>query len=148
MNANNFLLGVSSVKKNNSKKELNKNKNRLNTEKITVEEINNSNKQNGNILFSNKINSLNIEKNNSLLVQQNLNKTNEVFPKYSLELINHIKKIENDIKMFGNKNLNDADRLFELTKSDLLKRKIGNFILFRLNSDRAKAKFRQWNNSD
>jgi hypothetical protein len=37
-------------------------------------------------------------------------------------------QIENDIKMFGNKNLNDADRLFELTKSDLLKRKIGNFI--------------------
>jgi hypothetical protein len=37
-------------------------------------------------------------------------------------------QIENDIRMFGNKNLNDADRLFELTKSDLLKRKIGNFI--------------------
>ena len=37
-------------------------------------------------------------------------------------------QIENDIKMFGNKNLNDADRLFELTKSDLLNRKIGNFI--------------------
>lgn len=122
MNANNFLLGVSSVKKNNSKKELNKNKNRLNIEKITVEEKNNSNgiirsfvdpdssgsaykkailgpaEKNGNILFSNKINSLNIEKNNSLLVQQNLNKTNEVFPKYSVELINHIKNIENDIK--------------------------------------------------
>jgi hypothetical protein len=30
--------------------------------------------------------------------------------------------------MFGNKNIFDAERLFEIVKEDLLKRKIGNFI--------------------
>jgi len=37
-------------------------------------------------------------------------------------------QIENDIKLFGNKNLNDSERLFEIIKSDLLKRKRGNFL--------------------
>lgn len=37
-------------------------------------------------------------------------------------------QIENDIKLFGNKNLADSERLFELLKSDLLKRKRGNFL--------------------
>jgi len=37
-------------------------------------------------------------------------------------------QIENDIKMFGNKNISDAERLFELVKEDLIKKKRGNFI--------------------
>lgn len=37
-------------------------------------------------------------------------------------------QIENDVKMFGNKNLSDAERLFEILKQDLIKRKRGNFI--------------------
>lgn len=37
-------------------------------------------------------------------------------------------QIENDIKLFGNKNISDSERLFELLKSDLLKRKKGNFL--------------------
>lgn len=37
-------------------------------------------------------------------------------------------QIENDIKLFGNKNIADSERLFELIKSDLLKQKRGNFL--------------------
>ena len=37
-------------------------------------------------------------------------------------------QIENDIRLFGNKNIADSERLFELIKSDLLKRKRGNFL--------------------
>ena len=37
-------------------------------------------------------------------------------------------QVENDIRLFGNKNLKDSERLFEILKSDLLKRKRGNFI--------------------
>jgi hypothetical protein len=37
-------------------------------------------------------------------------------------------QVEGDIKLFGNKNLKDSERLFEIVKSDLLKRKRGNFI--------------------
>jgi hypothetical protein len=37
-------------------------------------------------------------------------------------------QIENDIKLFGNKNISDSERLFELVKTDLLKRKKGNFL--------------------
>jgi hypothetical protein len=37
-------------------------------------------------------------------------------------------QIENDVKMFGNKNISDAERLFELVKEDLIKKKRGNFI--------------------
>ena len=37
-------------------------------------------------------------------------------------------QIENDIRMFGNKNINDAERLFELVKEELIKKKRGNFI--------------------
>jgi len=37
-------------------------------------------------------------------------------------------QIENDVKMFGNKNLDDSRRLFEIVKEDLLKRNRGNFI--------------------
>jgi hypothetical protein len=37
-------------------------------------------------------------------------------------------QVENEIMMFGNKNIFDAERLFEIVKEDLLKRKIGNFI--------------------
>lgn len=35
---------------------------------------------------------------------------------------------ENDIRLYGNKNVNDAERLFELIREDLLKKKKGNFI--------------------
>ena len=37
-------------------------------------------------------------------------------------------QVENDVRLFGNKNINDAERLFEVVKQDLLKRKRGNFI--------------------
>lgn len=37
-------------------------------------------------------------------------------------------QVENDVKMFGNKNLDDSQRLFEIVREDLLKRKRGNFI--------------------
>lgn len=37
-------------------------------------------------------------------------------------------QVENDIKLYGNKNLTDSERLFEIVKEDLLKRKKGNFI--------------------
>lgn len=37
-------------------------------------------------------------------------------------------QIENDVRMFGNKNLQDTDRLFEIVKSDLLDKKRSNFI--------------------
>lgn len=37
-------------------------------------------------------------------------------------------QIEDDVKMYGNKNLNDSDRLFELLKQDLLKKKKTNFM--------------------
>ena len=37
-------------------------------------------------------------------------------------------QVENDVKMFGNKNLNDASRLFEIVRDDLINRKRGNFI--------------------
>lgn len=35
---------------------------------------------------------------------------------------------ENDIRLYGNKNVNDAERLFDLIREDLLKKKKGNFI--------------------
>jgi hypothetical protein len=37
-------------------------------------------------------------------------------------------QVENDIKLYGNKNIYDADRLFDLVREDLLKKKKGNFI--------------------
>jgi hypothetical protein len=37
-------------------------------------------------------------------------------------------QVDNDIKLFGNKNLNDSERLLEIVKEDLLKRKRGNFF--------------------
>jgi hypothetical protein len=37
-------------------------------------------------------------------------------------------QVEDDIRMFGNKNLNDSERLFNIVKEDLIKRKRGNFI--------------------
>jgi hypothetical protein len=37
-------------------------------------------------------------------------------------------QIENDVWLYGNKNITDSDRLFELVKEKLLKRKRGNFI--------------------
>jgi hypothetical protein len=40
-------------------------------------------------------------------------------------------QVENDVRLFGNKNIKDADRLFEIVKSDLNKRKKGNFIFVR-----------------
>jgi hypothetical protein len=37
-------------------------------------------------------------------------------------------QVEDNIKVFGNRNLSDTDRLFEILKNDLIKRKRGNFI--------------------
>ena len=37
-------------------------------------------------------------------------------------------QVENDVWLYGNKNLNDAERLFDLVKEKLLKKKKGNFI--------------------
>ena len=37
-------------------------------------------------------------------------------------------QVDDDIKLFGNKNINDANRLFEIVKKDLVNRKKGNFF--------------------
>lgn len=37
-------------------------------------------------------------------------------------------QVENEIYLFGNKNIKDSERLFEIVKEDLTKRKRGNFI--------------------
>ena len=37
-------------------------------------------------------------------------------------------QVEDDIKLYGNRNLDDSDRLFELIKEDLINKKKGNFI--------------------
>lgn len=37
-------------------------------------------------------------------------------------------QVENDVKLFGNKNIFDANRLFDIIRTDLAKRKKGNFI--------------------
>lgn len=40
-------------------------------------------------------------------------------------------QVENDVRLFGNKNIADTNRLFDLVKEDLLKKKRGNFIFVR-----------------
>jgi hypothetical protein len=37
-------------------------------------------------------------------------------------------QVEEDIKLYGNKNIKDAERLFEIVKEDLLRKKKSNFI--------------------
>jgi hypothetical protein len=37
-------------------------------------------------------------------------------------------QVENDVRLFGNKNIADADRLFDIVKMDLTKKGRGNFI--------------------
>lgn len=37
-------------------------------------------------------------------------------------------QVEDNIRLFGNKNIIDADRLFDIVKSELVKKKRGNFI--------------------
>jgi len=37
-------------------------------------------------------------------------------------------QVEDQVHMFGNKNISDANRLFDIVKDDLLKRGVGNFI--------------------
>lgn len=37
-------------------------------------------------------------------------------------------QIEDQVRMFGNKNLKDAERLFEIVKNELIEKKKGNFI--------------------
>jgi hypothetical protein len=37
-------------------------------------------------------------------------------------------QVENDVKLYGNKNISDAERLFEIVKSELLMKKRGNFM--------------------
>lgn len=40
-------------------------------------------------------------------------------------------QIENDVRLYGNKNIHDAERLFEIVKEELLKNKKGNFIFIK-----------------
>lgn len=40
-------------------------------------------------------------------------------------------QIENDVKLFGNKNIKDAERLFEIVRDELLKKKKNNFIFIK-----------------
>ena len=40
-------------------------------------------------------------------------------------------QIENDIRLFGNKNISDSERLFNIVREDLINRKRGNFIFVR-----------------
>ena len=40
-------------------------------------------------------------------------------------------QVEDDVRLFGNKNIKDADRLMEIVKKDLLDKKRGNFIFVR-----------------
>lgn len=56
-----------------------------------------------------------------------INKVSEIAHIFTLNK-NLFVQVENDIKLFGNKNIADSERLFELVKSDLLKRKRGNFL--------------------
>lgn len=37
-------------------------------------------------------------------------------------------QVENDVRLFGNKNIADANRLFDIVREDLIKKKRGNFI--------------------
>jgi hypothetical protein len=37
-------------------------------------------------------------------------------------------QIENDVRLFGNKNKEDAERLLELVREDLINKKRGNFF--------------------
>jgi hypothetical protein len=37
-------------------------------------------------------------------------------------------QVEDDVKLYGNKNISDAERLFEIVKSELLMKKRGNFM--------------------
>lgn len=40
-------------------------------------------------------------------------------------------QVENDIRLFGNKNISDTERLFDIVRKDLMKRGRGNFIFVR-----------------
>lgn len=40
-------------------------------------------------------------------------------------------QIENEIRLFGNKNINDTERLFEIVKEELLRKNRGNFIFIK-----------------
>ena len=42
-----------------------------------------------------------------------------------------IVQVEDNIRMYGNKNIDDTERLFEIIKGDLLKRNKGNFIFIK-----------------
>jgi hypothetical protein len=37
-------------------------------------------------------------------------------------------QVENEVRLFGNKNIADTERLFEIVRTDLVKKKKGNFI--------------------
>lgn len=58
---------------------------------------------------------------------EQLSKISEIAHIFTLNK-NIFVQIENDIKLFGNKNISDSERLFELVKSDILKQKRGNFL--------------------
>lgn len=42
-----------------------------------------------------------------------------------------IVQVEDTIKMYGNKNIDDANRLFDTIRTDVLKQKLGNFIFIK-----------------
>ncbi len=48
-------------------------------------------------------------------------------------------QVEDDIRLFGNKNINDANRLFEIVRNDLLKKGRNNFIFVKDVSTRQRS---------
>ena len=40
-------------------------------------------------------------------------------------------QVENDVWLFGNKNITDTDRLFELVREDIILKKMGNFLFIK-----------------
>lgn len=60
-------------------------------------------------------------------MMEQVNKITEIAHIFTLNK-NIFIQIENDIRLFGNKNIADSERLFELVKSDILKQKRGNFL--------------------
>lgn len=60
-------------------------------------------------------------------MMENINSVTEIAQIFTLNSKLFL-QVENDVKMYGNKNLSDTERLFELVKTDLLDKKRSNFI--------------------
>lgn len=60
-------------------------------------------------------------------MMENINSVTEIAQIFTLNSKLFL-QVENDVKMYGNKNLSDTERLFELVKTDLLNKKRSNFI--------------------